>query len=1253
MLRIYRILLTSIRIAALVGFFAVCVFILIARYWILPHIDTWRPDITQFISSRLQVDFQATGISAQWRGANPSFTLTGVSLSPVQTQSPAPRPVLNIPKLSAQLRWRSLFTLKPVFSHLDASGIHLGIQRDKAGKLHALGRTFDPVDDQGSDGLLGSMLEWLQAQKTITLSDSAILWTDDMRGAPPLSLDRISLSYASRWGKREISVSAMPPAKLGERLDARIVISTLRDTGMTGPAPEAADNAVAMRWPDMDAQLYIKLGGMRPGAWAPWVDLSRTLSTAQFSAQARLDVDHGKLQTLTTDVQLTNANWHPGDGMQISASALQLYLTGPAQDYLTLLLPDAQSADQGRADAALSYRFLSRNLQFYDAKEFSHPLDLGSVLSRGQVGQRQGGKLHVVADEAGVANQYGRATLRGSWQEGGTSAAGMIDVTGNIEHASITSVANYLPAQLNAHVADWLKHGLLAGQLYNANLVLKGDLAHFPFHEAPSMGDFTLTGPYRDAIIDYLPPHGNELGWPQLESMRGTLSLHGADLKLTASEAITRTAKDKEITLRNVLAHIPDLEHDAVLSVQGDTSGAADAYLALMTHSPLGALLGNVLDKASATGNWSLPLSLTIPLADARQTAVGGKIQFDGNSVRLSPDLPVLSDAKGELAFTQESVSTSDLNGQFLGGAMKLSGKSGVPGKSLRLQGKVTADALAQYVGLEGMKRLKGSTSYVADIERQHTHDLTVTVTSDLTGLSADLPEPLNKSAKSAMPLKVQWKMQGSHGTRELQLQLGNDIKALLLRRGNDAKRSSFFDAGSLAINEPLQLPSKGLRLDIRSPVWAMDSWRAVQQAFEQPTQVTGRREKSVPSGINAQQSALLPPLTYLRLQSERATFHGLVMDKATVTAQQPQPDHWRLDVSSTQTAGTVQWKETDGSIRGAVDAAFDRLDIGSVDADKDAPPEINTAMESSLESASAQEKDLLAPDDVLDLPAVNLHIKRLRLYGHYAGELSVTGVNASRGQLWRLQNFHLGSAHAAISGTGSWQLAGKQRGLTINAHANIKNLGDYLTEAGYPELIIDGRGTLDGQLRWHNMPWAFKRSDVDGNLRFDLSKGRFSNVNSHSAQLLELLSLQSVSRLARLKFNPSSLVRDGFPFDTLRGSVASEQGVLSTKDYRVVGPAGTIVLEGTANLVDENLDMQAVVVPNLDMSGATIAAGIAINPIVGVSAFLAQWLLQAPLSQAMASQYHITGDWSKPQIQESAAPPARTNPSFKKVPEH
>jgi uncharacterized protein YhdP len=205
------------------------------------------------------------------------------------------------------------------------------------------------------------------------------------------------------------------------------------------------------------------------------------------------------------------------------------------------------------------------------------------------------------------------------------------------------------------------------------------------------------------------------------------------------------------------------------------------------------------------------------------------------------------------------------------------------------------------------------------------------------------------------------------------------------------------------------------------------------------------------------------------------------------------------------------------------------------------------------------------------------------------------------------------------------------------------------MDRAGWKGVMVGGKGDLKGSFEWRNLPWTHNKADLRGDLQVSLDKGRFPKLGSHTAKLLEFLSLQSIARLTKLDSGLAGLLHEGVPFDHLRGSVSLSQGVAQVHDYKLIGSVGTILLEGTTNIMDQTLNMQAVVVPNLDVSGAAIAAGIAVNPIIGLGAFITQWLLKTPLAKVMTSHYRITGSWDEPKVQDvpvaaaaTTAPPVR-----------
>ena len=81
------------------------------------------------------------------------------------------------------------------------------------------------------------------------------------------------------------------------------------------------------------------------------------------------------------------------------------------------------------------------------------------------------------------------------------------------------------------------------------------------------------------------------------------------------------------------------------------------------------------------------------------------------------------------------------------------------------------------------------------------------------------------------------------------------------------------------------------------------------------------------------------------------------------------------------------------------------------------------------------------------------------------------------------------------------------------------------------------------------------------------------------------------------------------------------------------------------ADLLRETQDLHLVVVPEINAGTASLAYA-AINPVIGLGTFLAQYLLRQPLQQAGTREFRVHGPWDKPQVdpvERRAAPAAPT----------
>ena len=948
--------------------------------------------------------------------------------------------------------------------------------------------------------------------------------------------------------------------------------------------------------------VHVQLNEWGADAWQHWIELPSALRQASVDAQLWLQFEDSQIEHLSIDTHVHNGVWQLADGSLLTADSLRFFAQVPWQSVRDAA--QAMPLGQRLQSGAFSMEMYAQTLALQDSPLFTHDLQLEELTL---VAQR-----HSAAKEASVQiqqlsmkNSDAQLALQGSWTPQGVDLAlGEFDVAGALNAVQIKHLYRYFPTpEVPVEVVQWLEHALVAGVVPEAALRLKGNWQDFPYKESEAE-QFYIGGRFEQTEIDYYRPDPDEKGWPKLENADGMLLLRNGGLWVQAAKAVLKPDGKEVVQAEQLEVQIKDLDADElIVSIQGQTAGAAQAYLGLMAHSDLGALLEHSFDQSTATGQWQVPLDLHINVDNTDAITVKGHIDFADNKVSLFSFLPPLESVRGRLYFNETGARAENLKGQWLGGAFALQGEVGSAGKMLQVHGQAQIDALGQYTELAALETfLAGHFAYQLQVGFDLQEQLYVQAKSDLIGVSSSLPSPLAKSAEAAMPLALTW--QGHNAKpHQLQLQLAHKLQLQLIE--NEAA-SPLFSYGGLSWQQPLPdaaVASQGLFIDIQQDNLDLDAWWEVMAAFHDDSTT------SAEAG-----AATFPDVMRLRLKSNQAIFFNQTIAPFTYTMQQSADQHWRADISSTPVAGTVQWQANrEGGVAGAIEARFQRL---------------------HWHSAAANDSE--AEELQLDLPSLRLSIDDLRWDKWRLGALSLEGVKriAPAGQ-WQITQLALQTPHGALQATGVLQQLGAQRGLTLMAQAQSEQIADFLNYIGIREVLAEGKGAVQAQLHWLNFPWATELMALQGAVDLDLSEGRIDQINSRAATVLEFLSLQSLSRLSRLDFDIRGLFKDGFPFDDMKGRLHFTEQKLSTNNFRVVGPAGTIVIEGEANVESEQLDLRAVVVPNVDMSGAAIAAGIALNPVVGIGAFVTQLLFNDPLAKAMTVQYELIGPWNQFEAEE------------------
>ena len=804
---------------------------------------------------------------------------------------------------------------------------------------------------------------------------------------------------------------------------------------------------------------------------------------------------------------------------------------------------------------------------------------------------------------------------------------GLLELQGRLLRADAARVYRYLPLNVGVDARRYLRHAIVSGRISEAQLHTSGDLWEFPYAR-PGSGQFGVTAQLRDVVLDYAPAHVLPPGsppWPGLQVAQARLQIDRTRLQLDQVQAHVR--QWPQLELLQAQAEIGDLmARQPQFDLQARLRGPAADALAFVERSPLRQLTGAALAQAVASGPIELDLGLQMPLHDTDATRVQGQLRLAGNELRLAPEIPPLQALHATLDFTERGFDIPAGRAQMLGGPLRFSGRmaheQGAPVLHLRGQGQATALGLAQgdpWPWLAPLGRAgSGSAAYQAEL-RIGPEGTTVQVTSDLQGLALQLPAPLDKRADAVLPLRLRIEpLAGAArgATRdELHFALGAGPAPLLHLHYQREHRGAATRVlrGSVALRSaPPALPASGVLAALDLGEFDADAWAhlyAAPVATPVPTTAPAR-----PGAPTLDDSRIYWP-TQGRLQAARLTQGGRTFHELSLSGSHER-DTWRMAVQARELAGQVSYRAGSAQTGGQVHARLSRLDL-------------------SMPAAGRVEQALPQPAVV---PAIDLVVERFRLGGRDLGRLELQAVNRQAEQAarervneWRLNALRLSTPEATLEASGNWVASGNGQALrrtALRLELDIRDAGALLTRLGQAQTIRGGQGRIEGHLGWLGSPLVFDAPSLSGELQLDMGRGQFLRAEPGAAKLLGVLSLQALPRRLMLDFR--DVFSEGFAFDFVRGNVTIAQGVARSNNLQMKGVNAAVLMEGSADIVRETQDLRVVVVPELNADTVSLVATL-INPITGLGAFLAQFLLRQPLQQAATREFHITGPWADP----------------------
>ena len=866
------------------------------------------------------------------------------------------------------------------------------------------------------------------------------------------------------------------------------------------------------------------------------------------------------------------------------------------------------------------------------------PLTELDAVSRWQI---QGEQMAIDLEQLVVRNADATGSFKGRWttradKQGADRFPGELDLTGTFSRANGARVHRYLPLGIPAEARDYVRRAIQKGEARNFGVRVKGDLSRVG-DAPPEPGSlFRFAGQVRGVTMAYVPPALQPEGqapWPPLEDLAGELIFDHNTMQV--KNASGRVQGYPDWRFAKIQAGIVDLNHTRVV-VEAEGKGTLASALGIVNTSPIGEFSQHALRDAIATGDAGLHLKLDLPVENIDEGKVQGSVSLQGNDVRVTPDTPLLEKAQGVVSFDEAGFSVQDAKAHLLGGEIRLSGGTQARGKDsatvLHAVGTFSAEAvrgMAEWAPLPAVAALaRGSAQYEAHIDFQD-GEPHVLITSDLHGMQLDLPAPFEKPADVAWPLRYEsGPVAGARGHTQLRVSLADQLAVEYVREAESGRvLRGAVGVGTQAARQ-LALPASGVAAHVQVPRLDVTAWDAVL------ADLSGGRGGSDAGAADASAShpdgGFAPHVWSLaakELLLDERTLHDISISGTR------EGRIWRADVNARELAGRASYTEGVQGRAGKLQARLSRLAI----------------------PAGADDDTILAQPPA-QMPALDIVVEDFELRGKKLGRLEVTAVNHDAAptrqpaalQVWELTRLAVRAPEAEFTASGRWDALTRGPALPLDPRAprapddprrtrldfklDIHDAGALLARFDMPGVLARGKGQLHGDLSWRGAPLSPHYASMAGQLHVDVGAGQFLKADPGVAKLLGVLSLQALPRRLTLDFR--DLFSTGFAFDFVRGDVRIAQGVAHTNNLQMKGVNAAVLMDGHADIAQETQDLRVVVVPEIDAGTAALVA-TAINPAVGIGAFLAQLVLKRPLIQANTQEFHVDGSWDNPSVRK------------------
>ncbi|HDH1517645.1 TPA: AsmA2 domain-containing protein YhdP [Klebsiella quasipneumoniae subsp. similipneumoniae] len=742
----------------------------------------------------------------------------------------------------------------------------------------------------------------------------------------------------------------------------------------------------------------------------------------------------------------------------------------------------------------------------------------------------------------------------------------------------------YFPENLMGKaLVDYLSGAIKAGQARDATLVYGGNPHLFPYPH--NEGQFQVYVPLKNATFAFQPD------WPALTGLNIDLNFINSGLWMRADKAMLGN-----VTASNLDAVIPDYAQEKLL-IDADIKGPGKEVGPYFNTTPLKASLGAALDSLQLDGDVSARLHLNIPL-DGEMTTAKGDVRLQNNTLFIKPLDTTLQNLSGNFSFVNGDLNSQTLSATWFNQPLNLNFSTREGEKAFLVDVGMNASWQPSRTGLLPKavnETLSGSVPWdgkvAIELPYHGNASYKVDINGDLKNVSSHLPSPVNKSAGEPLPVKIN--VAGGLSSFDLTGSVGakNHINSRWLLNRKLTLDRAILTTDSKGLSPLPDQPGVELNL----PPMDGAQWLALFQ-------------KGAANEVSS--SVLFPPRIVLRTPS--LALAGQQWNNVSLMSQ-PVAGGSQVEAQGREINATLTMRDNAPWLANVRYLYFNPASASG---------------KGGTENVTSQAETRL---DFHGWPDLQLRCAECWLWGQKYGRID--GDVTIKGDTLTLSNGLVDTGFGRLTTDGVWVNApsGVRTSLKGRLHGNKTD--EFADFFGVSTPVKDSPFDIDYDLHWRAPPWSPDVASLNGIIKSHLGKGQFTDLSTgHAGQLLRLLSVDALLR--KLRFDFSDTFSEGFYFDSINSTAWIKDGVLHTDDTLVDGLEADIAMKGSVDLVRRQLDLQAVVAPEISAT-VGVAAAFAVNPIVGAAVFAASKVLGPLWNKVSILRYRITGPIDQPQINE------------------